>query len=316
MHFAMQNAVRQLQIRHFRLIQTITDHGQLSVAAELLGMTQPAASRTLREIEATLGQPVFERHPKGMRPTPIGGVLTRHARSLIRDLGRAEEELRAYEAGAAGAVRVGAVTGAAVGYVVPAVQKLNCEDAKISVEVAPSTDLMEKLLSGELDFILSRVPTGTDISNLEILSGRVEVLSFLVRQGHPLQDRKSLAIEDLRDLTWVIQAPGMPIRSAIEHAFLSENVKLPAAIINSPSFLFITAHLLSSDSVTAVASEVADLLDASHEGKLQELDMQKTIVMSPSHLIRDTTRQIAPIAERLLDLVLTGMANHGPDARG
>ena len=175
-----------LKLRHYRLIRAIAESGQLSIAAERLALTQPAASRTLKEIEATMGQEIFTRHPKGMSPTPIGEVLARHADAIMSDLVQADEELRAFEAGRLGAVRVGAVTGAAVGYVAPAIREMGVEGADIFVEVAPSVDLMDRLLRGDLDFILSRVPQGTDVRQLEILGGRVEMLTYVVREGHPL----------------------------------------------------------------------------------------------------------------------------------
>ncbi|MCG6902235.1 MAG: LysR family transcriptional regulator [Rhodobacter sp.] len=302
--------MNHLKLRHFRLIQAIAETEQLSVAAERVGITQPAASRTLKEIEKSLGQPVFERHPKGMTATPIGQVLARHSRTLMTDLVQAQEELRAFDAGEAGAVRVGAVTGAAVGYVVPAIQQLGADQADISVEVAPSTDLMDGLLNGELDFILSRVPGGTDIRRLLILGGRVEELRFLVRTGHPLLERRGLSIGELGGLTWVTQAPGMPIRNAVEQAFLSENCPPPSEVINSSSLLLMTAYLQSSDAVTAVATEVAELLDATRNGRFRALHMQKSIVMGPYHLIREQTRRMNPLAERLLALVAQAMADH------
>ncbi len=300
----------KLKLRHYRLIRAIGETGQLSLAADRLALTQPAASRTLKEIEAVLGQPAFHRHPKGMSPTPVGEVLARHAETIMNDLLHADSELMAFEAGRSGEVRVGAVTGAAVAYVVPAIQELADEAAEFSVEVAPSEVLMAQLLRGDLDFILSRVPQGTDIQRLEILGGRVEVLKFLVRQGHELLARRQLEIGELQHLTWVTQAAGMPIRSTIDQAFLAENMAPPKSIINSPSILFMSAYLRSSDAVTAVASEVADLLQATQGGQLRALDMAKANIMTPYHLIRDRSRQLNPLCLRLLALVATNMGTH------
>lgn len=300
----------RLKLRHYRLIRAISDCGQISIAAERLAITQPAASRTLKEIESILGQPIFLRHPKGMTPTPIGEVLSRHAEAVTNELSQADDELLAFNAGRSGAARIGAVTGAAVGYVVPAIQEMGVEGADISVEVAPSHVLMDRLMRGELDFALCRVPQGTDVHRLEILGGRVEELMFLVRQGHPFLDRKKLSITDLRDLVWVTQESGMPIRQAIEQAFLTENISPPRSIINSPSILFMTAYLLSSDAVTAVASEAAKLFTSSQSNLLRVLDMEKANIMTPYHLIRESSRQVNPLTERLLGLVAENMRRY------
>ena len=65
----------QLHLKHLRLIAAIAQHRQVSIAAQTLGITQPAASRTLAEAEATVGVPLFERHPKGMLLTDAGEGL-------------------------------------------------------------------------------------------------------------------------------------------------------------------------------------------------------------------------------------------------
>jgi transposase len=114
----------------------------------------------LAEIEAMVGQRLFERHPKGMVPTSIAEVLIRHATSLLRGLAATASEVGAFSSGKTGTVRVGSVTGAAVAYVVPAIQSLkqDANGAEVYVDVGPSDALMERLLNGDYDFILSRIP--------------------------------------------------------------------------------------------------------------------------------------------------------------
>jgi len=305
----MTNLLTSLQLRHFRLVAAIAGQGQLSLAADRLAITQPAASRILAEAERALGAPVFERHAKGMTPTAIGAALVRHAENLVGQIDHAAAELQAYRSGAAGAVCVGAVTGPAVGFLVPAVQALKAggRNADIRIDVAPSTELMSGLLGGEYDFILSRIPPDVDKRNLVILSHRVEELEFMVRAGHPLAAEKSCGLADLRDQTWVIQSAGMPIRAAVEEAFLTRNIPPPVDVVNSASLLVTIAYLQTSNAVAPASSEVADLLCHADEGGLRRLSMRQPITMPPYYLIRVAGRQISPLAERLLKLVTRAM---------
>jgi len=305
----MVNPLTALQLRHFRLVAAIADFGQLSLAADRLAITQPAASRILAEAERALGAPAFVRHAKGMTATAIGAVLVRHAGNLVGEIDQAAEELQAYRSGAMGSARVGAVTGPAVGFVVPAVQALKAggRNADIRIDVAPSADLMSGLLSGEYDFILSRIPPDVDKKNLVILHHRVEELEFLVREGHRLTSEKSCDLADLRRETWVIQSAGMPLRAAVEEAFLRRNIPPPANVINTASLLVTIAYLRSSNAIAPASSEVSDLLCHAGSGGLQRLPMRQTIAMSPYYLIRVADRQISPLAERLLKLVAQAM---------
>jgi len=301
----MQDFLTRLQLRHFRLIHAIAEYGQLSLAADRLAITQPAASRTLSEVERLVGAAVFERHPKGMTPTQIGEALIRHSGILLHGLDQAASELSAYRAGRSGSVRVGAVTGAAVGFVVPAIQALKREthDAHVRVDVDPSVDLMTGLLNREYDFVLSRVPPGYDTQELQVLQGRVEHLEILVRSGHPLLREKGLGLAALRDYPWVLQSPGMPIREAIVQAHLSLGQTPPQDVIDSTSLLVMMAYLRTSDAISPAAREVAELVKGSDSAGFSSLDLRSKFTMSPYHLIQLKGRKLNPIAERLLNLV-------------
>ncbi len=80
--------LQQLNLKHLRLIAAIAEHQQLSIAAQALAVTQPAASRTLAEAEARVGVPLFERHAKGMLPTDAGEGLARRARNILDEFER------------------------------------------------------------------------------------------------------------------------------------------------------------------------------------------------------------------------------------
>ena len=110
----------RLRPSHLALLMWIAETGQLQRAAQMAAMSQPAASRVLAEIEARAGGALFERHPKGMRPTALGALCIRHAKVILEEYGALEEEARRVTSGETGRVRVGAVTGPAVGLVMPA----------------------------------------------------------------------------------------------------------------------------------------------------------------------------------------------------
>ena len=158
----MPQLSNRLQIRDFRLVRAIAETGQLALAAEQLGITQPAASRMLAAIERTIGTSVFQRHPKGMTVTPMGEILARNAITLLNGMEQTAREVEAVGGGRSGTIRVGSVTGGAVAHVVPAIQRLkrDATRADIHIDVAPSDVLIDGLLGGDFDFVLSRIPAG------------------------------------------------------------------------------------------------------------------------------------------------------------
>ncbi|MCI5078366.1 LysR family transcriptional regulator [Oricola sp.] len=308
----MINLANRLQLKDFRLIQAIAETGQLALAAERMSMTQPAASRILSNVEREIGVPLFARHPKGMTPTPIGETLARNANSLLRCLEQTVQETESAISGRAGSVRVGSVTGGAVGFVVPAVRKLKetAVGADIHVDVAPSDVLIAGLLRGDYDFVLSRIPPGMDARQFAVRRGRVEVVRFLVRREHPLVGRTPLEPEDLVGFEWVIQAPHTPMRQAVEEAFLSQGIQLPSETVNTTSLLVMIAYLASTDAIAPASREVAGLV-ASEDGRdrLVALELDEPIIINPYHLITLRNQVMSPLAIRLRDLVYEGLSN-------
>lgn len=305
----MQHLTSRLQLRHLRLINAIDGFGQLSIAAERLSITQPAASRMLADIENMVEQPVFTRNPKGMKPTPLGRVLIRHTESLLRGLTATALEVDAFAAGKTGSVRVGSVTGAAVAYVVPSVQKLRADvnEADIHISVAPSEELIQGLLNGEFDFVLSRVPPPHDRRQFEFMQGRSETIEFLVRPEHPLLKLKRRKLSDFCDYSWVIQGAGAPIREAVEHTFIQHAIPLPTEIVNTTSLLVMIAYLQTSDAISPISSEVAELLVTSGAGGMATVRFPAPITILPYHLIQRKNQVLSPLATRLRDLVIDAL---------
>lgn len=301
----MATLTSHFRLKHLRLVHAIAETGQISIAGERLAISQPAASRTLAAIERLVGEPLFERHAKGMRPTLIGEVVARHAATVVGDLDSIALEVDAFRRGKAGVVRVGAVTGAAVGFVVPAVQRLKAEarSATVSIDVAPSVDLMEGLVRGDLDIVLSRLPRDMDASPFHIRPGRIEEIGYLVRAGHPLAARKGLTLDDLAAMSWVIQGAGMPIREAIDQAFANRGLPVPRDTVDTASLLVALGYLRNTDAVAAISREVLGLLVQGGSGDWATLDMRESLILTPYQLIRKRERPITPVCERFLELL-------------
>lgn len=306
----MQPLERDLKLTHLRLIAAIADHRQLGLAAEELGMTQPAASRMLAEIERIAGVKICERHARGMSFTLIGRVLERRARSILlvmRDLSREVEELGS---GLGGVARVGAVTGPAVGYLTPAIQQLKAAspEAEVHVSVGPSDPLMRDLVAGTIDFALARIPPDLDPHQFDIQRAQEETIDLMVREGHPLSSARSVSIAELSAYEWVMQSGGMPIRQGVEQAFFEAGSEPPRKVVNTTSLLVTMALLTSSTAITPLAREVTDLLIKRLGARLVALPLKETIRVTPYYVVVVKDRPMSPLANRLRALVLSELA--------
>ena len=101
----------RISARQIVLLNALDEHRNLRRAAAAIHTTQPAATALLQQLEQALKVSLFERHSRGMRPTPYGEVMIRYARGVLHDYEHAEDEITALARGAAGLVRVGTVMG-------------------------------------------------------------------------------------------------------------------------------------------------------------------------------------------------------------
>ncbi|HBM61582.1 LysR family transcriptional regulator [Salipiger marinus] len=302
----MAGSLTDLRPAQARLIAAIADHGQLQVAASLCRMTQPAASRLLTDLERQLGTKLFQRTPKGMEPTPAGALLARHARRLQHDLARLADDFTDLRTGRGGVVRVGAVTGPALGQLVPAVQQLKTQtpSVDVSIEVAPSLTLVQALDRGELDFVLARLPPQMDEQDFVVEPARDEIVQLLVRASHPLLDRGPVGMAALRDMRWILQVRGAPIRNAIDTAFHDAGLAAPQDVISTSSLLAIIALLKDSDAVAPMSKEVIDLmLEPPVSADLRRLELDRLLTVAPYLIMQARGRVLPRAAERLLLLV-------------
>lgn len=301
----------RLSLKHLRLIASIAELRQISLAAAGLAITQPAASRMLAEAEAHIGAPLFDRHPKGMALTPIGESLARRARNILDELSDATTEVSRLRLGQGGIVRIGAVTGAAVGYIAPAIHHLRttAPDIEVHIDVASSDALMTGLLALRYDMVLGRVPSTAPIAALSLHRARGEQVRILSHATHPLAGQESIGLADLVTQDWVMPGTGAPIRRAVEEGFAAQGCPLPRSITNTASLVMVLALLQTPGTVTPVSHEVATLLTAGHQG-LAILPLHPAIHVAPYSLIILRDRRLSPAATRchqvLADLVAMG----------
>ncbi|KVG30758.1 LysR substrate-binding domain-containing protein [Burkholderia ubonensis] len=291
----------RLKTRQLLLVVALADEGGIHRAAAALNMTQPAASKLLRELEETIGAVLFERLPRGMRPTLYGDALIRHARAALGSLDQAREELAALKAGRLGHVAVGAITSPGLRVVPPAVAAVKGTHAGIhvSVEIDTSNVLLERLAQDKLDIVLGRLSAEHDKLHLryEPLTG--EPVAAVVRPGHPLLARAPLALADVQRAAWVVPPAGSVLRHRFELMFQRASLAPPANVVETAALLFITRVLEQSDMIAVLADEVARYYAA--HGIVAMLPLEMDCRMDDFGLITRTDRLYSPAATVMVD---------------
>jgi len=304
----------RIKLGHMRMMVALDDTQQISTAASLLNITQPAASRMLSEMEAILNVQLCERLPRGIELTPFGRAFARHARTILLELRETERELADLKSGKGGSIFMGAVTAPAISLAGPAIQQLKATYPKIqiSIQVETSNVLAKDLLASRLDFMLARIP---DDLNPRLFDARVigtEQACLIVRKGHPLMANAQVSLEQISSYDWVFQPSGSLLRRTIEAMFLSGNISLPDKIINTSSLMMTLVMVAQSDAIAPIAVDVARFV-TSHtglNGSVDILPLNQTINLQPYSLITLRGRSLSPAASLLCESILEKAAKH------
>lgn len=297
-----------LKLSHLRLISAISDHGQVSAAAEAMNISQPAASRMLHEVETILKAPLCERAAKGMVMTRFGEAMARRARSILLEIREANREITELKTGYGGSVNMGSVTAPAIGLAVPAIQKVRSlyPAIQINCQVETSNVLARDLISSRYDFVIGRIP---DELNPRLFNARplgVEKACLIVRTGHPLLKRPPCSLDELSRYDWVLQPQGAMLSRRLETMFMENNIPLPDNIVTTSSVLLTMALIAESDAIAPIAEEVAAFISSqsSRMGEIAILETDFEIVLAPFSLITARGRALPPSAKLLHDLIL------------
>ena len=294
-----------LKLAHLRLIAALGETGALGVAAGRLGMTQPAASRLLGEIEDLAGRPIHQRVGRGIVLTPEGQALAHRAARALSEVASAEREISALGRGLSGHVRLGSVTGPALDRVLPALRaaRLSLPGVTTEVEVAPSDPLADLLLAGRLDFALARLPEARDPALFDLEPLGEEPVSLVVRPGHALARRGRLSPRDLMDYDWVMPGPGTLLRRTVLERLAALGLPPPPGRLATSSFLLTLAMLRETNAIAPLATAVARRFASGLEAGLVILPLDLGFVVPAFGLLTLRGARLTPAAERLRDLI-------------
>lgn len=178
-------------VRRLGHFLAVAEEGHFGRAAARLGLSQPPLTAQIQALEAELGVRLLERTRKGARPTREGEALLPIVRRLAEDARQVEEIARELRAGRHAPMALASVTSALFDFLPPLVRALRAElpDAAMSVTELDTSDAVEALKRGEIDFALVRLDA--DRPPLRVLVLGDEAMLVALPEAHPLAPREA-----------------------------------------------------------------------------------------------------------------------------
>lgn len=234
-------------------------HGSLTGAAEELGISQPALSKTLKRLEAAVGAPLLERGRFGVTPTPFGEALAARAETIRAEVARVRDDIHALQGRATTQLVIGCGPSEASRLLPRALAAAARKHADLRVTVLYGLNeaLMPWVRQGEIEFALSSVPgTATD-PLLEHEHLFADSAAVFARADHPLAGRRAVSVTDLAAYPWCLARRRELERRALDELFLSAGLRPPEAAIETTSAALMKSAVLEANHLTFLPRELA-----------------------------------------------------------
>ncbi|KUJ73169.1 LysR family transcriptional regulator [Ruegeria marisrubri] len=286
---------RRIKFRHVQCFVEIAREKSLKLAAEKLFLTQPAISKTLKELEEIIGATLMERSRSGVALTKEGQVFLHFAQMSLASLqqgldgveraGRREKER----------LTVGALPSVAA-WLMPKVATefaALAPDAILRIMDGPHGYLVDRLRLGELDLVLGRLGRPETMQGISFTQLYNEQVLFVVRPGHPLLDKPELR----RIAEWQVIYPpeGSAIRPLVERYLIANGIGEIANRLETVSGAFGRVYTRQSDAVWIISSGV--VANEIAEGRLVKLPFDTEITQGPVGLMTRPDAVATPVQD-------------------
>jgi DNA-binding transcriptional LysR family regulator len=205
-----------LDLRWIRHAVALADHGSFSRAADALGIAQPTLSRSIRDLEAEVGLPLFSRHRWGAEPTDFGYMFLQQAALVAGQLVDLEREVALAKGLQKGELAVGFGPYAAELLVTDALPRFASAHpaARVRIQVDALETLGRSLRTRTLDLVIGESTILADDESIELVEHLAPPIPahVFVRAGHPLQSRSAVTLRDVLDYPF-LQISRLPPRA-------------------------------------------------------------------------------------------------------
>lgn len=296
-----------MQLRDLEYFAAVAEHRHIGRAAEALDLSQPALSKSLRRLEQSLGARLVNRTPKGIELTAEGAALVSHVRQLRLSVADVAREIADLSAGRTGQLRVGAAPGVVEDLLASACSAFvaDAPNVTLTVTVAANDALLPALRSGELDLIVSGVPTPPpdDLVHERLLDDEVVVFAST---KHPLARRKRVSVAEVGRERWAMTVLNAQDGNLPQRVFEDSGLRDPRIAVKT-SYLPLRDHMVASSSLLGLSSRRL-LRQMSHRLSVVELPVRE---LMRSRCIAVSYRKdayLSPAARRLIALLRTTAA--------
>lgn len=270
---------RRIKIRHLESFVEVARQKSVGKAALALGLTQPAVTRTIRELETIVGQPLLAPDGRGIRLSPQGDVFLTHAATSLAAVRGGMQALAETVPAPGPVVRIGALPTVSV-TVMPGAVALHLASgspSRLRVITGENRVLLDQLRKGDLDMVMGRMPAPEQMSGLRFEPLYRDRVVFVVSARHPLAGRDQMPADVLSRYPVLFPPEGSIIFPYVEKLLIEQGMARPLQVVETVSDSFGRAFVREQQAIWIISRGVVAAEIDSGEFAVLPIDTGSTI---------------------------------------
>jgi DNA-binding transcriptional LysR family regulator len=297
-----ERIARRVKLRDLHVLKTAAHLGSMGKAARQLGVSQPAISKAITDLEDVLGVPLLDRSRQGVEPTRYGSALLRWSAAAVDNLRQGVEEIDFLADPTAGELRIGTTEVMTAGLVPAVIDRLSHQYPRIVFKVIQAATNMQQyrdLHERNVDLVLGRIvePITDEGLNIEILFE--DPLFVAAGINNKWQRRRKIDPAELVNEPWALPPYDTYIGSILKEAFRAKNLDVPRVTVMSTSIQLYTALLATSRFLAVRPASALRLSGKRLSEKALSVDLQIRPVRVGIVTLKNRT--INPVAQLFIE---------------
>ena len=312
---------RRLKLRDLHVFFTAVQHGSISKAASHLGVSHPAVSQLIAELEQALGARLLERSSRGVTPTIYGRALLARGRAAFDELKQGIREIEFLSDPDVGEVKIGCPEGLEA-ILLPVIEEFSRQYPRVvlDIHVEELETLATKLRNRNLDFVIQLLRGPLEANDPFFDDLDVEVLfedEVVIAAGAQSRwaGRRTVDLADLVDEPWILTAPPSWNYGIVSDAFRARGLKMPNVVLKTFSTYIRTNLVASGRFIATFPKSVAHFY--ADRFSLKVLPIVLPVRPWPVAILTLKTRTLNPVVKHFMAYVreLTRSSSGNPVRR-
>jgi pca operon transcription factor PcaQ len=246
----------RIRLRHIACFLEVARLRSMAGAADALNISQPAATKTIQELESLLGGELFDRSRRRLTLTAFGEVFFRYASTSLAALRQGIDAARGVNDAAM--VRVGALPTVSARILPEAVRAFTHDNPGVTTRIitGPNGYLLSLLRTGDVDIVIGRMAEPNAMVGLSFEHLYSERVVLAVRPDHPVLDARDFNLRMIEGYQTLMPTPDSVIRPVVERILLTHGVTNLRNEIETVSNAFGRSYVRNTDAIWIISEGV------------------------------------------------------------